>query len=93
MWSRRLLTTTARVWDLRGERPSFVALEGHQGPVVSASFGADGTHVVTASRDSTARVWDLRGERPSFVALEGHQGPGHLRVVQPRRDACGHGVS
>ncbi len=54
---------------------STCALEGHQGPVNSASFSADGTHVVTASDDNTARVWDLRGERPSFVALEGHQGP------------------
>jgi len=64
---------TARMWDLRGERPTFVALEGHQGPVRSASFSSDGTHVVTASEDKTARVWDLRGERPSSVALEGHQ--------------------
>jgi TIR domain/WD domain, G-beta repeat len=51
------------------------ALVGHQGTVHSASFSADGTHVVTASNDNTARVWDLGGERPSFVALEGHQGP------------------
>ena len=77
---------------MRGERPSFVALEGHQGPVVSASFSPDGTHVVTASDDNTARVWDLRGERPTFVALEGHQESGQLRVVQRRRDACGHGL-
>ena len=67
---------TARVWDLRGERPSFVALEGHQGPVISASFSADGTHVVTASDDKTARVWDLRGKRPSFAAARrGISGP------------------
>jgi len=65
---------TARVWDLRGDRPSFVALEGHHGAVRSASFSVDGTHVVTASDDKTARVWDLRGERPTFVALEGHEG-------------------
>ena len=65
---------------------------GTWSPSVSASFSPDGTHVVTASDDKTARVWDLRGERPTFVALEGHQGRGHLRVVQPRRDACGHGV-
>jgi WD40 repeat protein len=62
------------VWDLRGERPTFVALEGHQGLLISASLSADGTHVVTASWDNTARVWDLRGKRPTFVALEGHQG-------------------
>ncbi|MBV8106536.1 MAG: TIR domain-containing protein, partial [Hyphomicrobiales bacterium] len=64
---------TARVWDLRGERPSFVALEGHTGSVASASFSPDGTRVVTASLDKTARVWDWRGEQPTFVALEGHQ--------------------
>ena len=73
-------------------RPSFVALEGHEAQVVSASFSGDGTHVVTASGDDTARVWDLRGDRPSFVALEGHQGRVTSRVVQPRRNACGHGV-
>jgi hypothetical protein len=66
---------TARVWDLRGKQPGFVALEGHRGPVVSAAFSPDGTHVVTASADGTARVWDLRQRQPSFVALEGHRGP------------------
>jgi TIR domain/WD domain, G-beta repeat len=64
---------TARVWDLRGERPRFVVLEGNQGPVNSASFSSDGTHVVTASEDGAVRVWDLRGEQPSFVSLKGHQ--------------------
>jgi hypothetical protein len=65
---------TARVWDLRGERPSFVALEGHRDRVLSASLSVDGTHVVTASADRTARVWDLRSTPPTFVALEGHHG-------------------
>jgi hypothetical protein len=66
---------TARVWDLRQTRPSFVALKGHQGPVWSAAFSPDGTQVVTASDDGTALVWDLGVNPPSFVALEGHQGP------------------
>jgi WD40 repeat protein len=64
---------TARVWDLRGERPSFVAFKGHKALVKSALFSPDGTHVVTASADGTARVSDLRGARPNFVALEGHK--------------------
>jgi len=64
---------TALVWDLRGPRPTFVALEGHQGAILSASFSPDGTHVVTADA-AEARVWDLRGPQPTFVALEGHQG-------------------
>jgi WD40 repeat protein len=48
------------VWDLRGEMPSFVALEGHQGGVLAAVFSPDGTHVVTGSSDKTARVWSGR---------------------------------
>jgi hypothetical protein len=32
----------------------------HEGWVSSAAFSADGTRVVTASRDTTARVWDAR---------------------------------
>ena len=55
---------TARVRDLSGPKPTFVALKGHQGLVNSASFGPDGTHVVTASHDKTARVWAARS-RPS----------------------------
>jgi WD40 repeat protein len=61
------------VWDLGGEKPTFVALEGHQDWVNSAAFSPDGTYVVTAVKDRTARVWDLRASPPSFVALEGHQ--------------------
>jgi WD40 repeat protein len=61
------------VWDLRLSRPTFVELEGHEETVWSASFSADGAHVVTASSDKTARVWDLRGDRPTFVELEGHE--------------------
>src|SRR5271170_3099226 len=48
-------------------------LAGHRGPIRSASFSPDGTHVITASEDGTARVWDLRGKQPTFLALEGHQ--------------------
>jgi len=74
---------TARVWDLRGDKPSFVALEGHQSTIWSAAFSPDGTHVVTASSDKTARVWDLRGDKPSFVALEGHQDWVHSAAFSP----------
>ena len=70
---------TARVWDLRGERPSFVALEGHKDRVLSASLSADGTHVVTASADRTAPAPDLRSSPRTFVALEGHHGAGLYR--------------
>jgi WD40 repeat protein len=60
---------TARVWDLRGERPSFVTLEGHQGTVWSASFSPDGTHVVTASQDNTARVWRVFSDINKLIGI------------------------
>jgi WD40 repeat protein len=60
---------TARVWDLRGERPSFVALEGHQDALRSASFSADGTHVVTASWDSSARVWRAFPDANTLISI------------------------
>ena len=76
---------TARLWDLRGPRPTYVALEGHQPQYLSisagshtigsASFSPDGTHMVVSFGDNSARVWDLRGARPTFVDLEGHQEP------------------
>jgi WD40 repeat protein len=71
------------VWDLRGDQPSFVALEGHQDKLNSAVFSPDGTYVVTASDDGTARVWDLREKPPSFIVLEGHQGPVSSAAFSP----------
>jgi WD40 repeat protein len=77
---------SAWVWDLRISKdpidiiqgrkgPRVIAkLAGHRGSISSASFSADGAHVVTASDDGSARVWDLRGDRPSFFVLEGASG-------------------
>ncbi len=49
-------------------------LAGHSGRVTSVSFSADGTEVVTASRDHDARIWDVAtGE--TRVVLQGHFGP------------------
>ena len=68
---------TVRVRDLCWERPSFVAFKGgHYGPVVSASFSPDETHVVTAS-DRVTSVWVLRGERRLRVGPP-HRGPSGL---------------
>lgn len=40
--------------------PQLEYLWTHTGAVLSARFSADGSKVVTASRDRTARVWDVR---------------------------------
>ncbi len=48
-------------------------LRGHEGPVVSARFSADGKTVLTASSDKTARLWDLASGRELQV-LRGHGG-------------------
>ncbi|EKF00473.1 MULTISPECIES: AAA-like domain-containing protein [unclassified Tolypothrix] len=47
-------------------------LQGHQSPVKSASFSADGQQIVTASLDKTARVWDITGKL--LAELKGHEG-------------------
>ena len=49
-------------------------LQGHEGPVVFATFSPEGAKLVTASWDHTARLWDLaRGEQ--LAVLRGHEGP------------------
>ncbi len=40
---------------------------------MSAAFSADGSRIVTASRDGTARVWDAATSR-EIGALRGHDG-------------------
>ena len=47
---------TARIWDARNGQAVGAALS-HQGPVRTVAFSADGTRVLTVSRDG-ARVWD-----------------------------------
>ncbi|WP_298380895.1 AAA family ATPase, partial [Azospirillum sp.] len=50
-----------------------MALIGHKGMVIAASFSPGGRRIVTASSDGTARVWDLSGDKPTATILEGHE--------------------
>ena len=52
--------------------PYRVALRGHEGPVTSVQFSADGKTVLTASIDKTARLWDVVSGK-EFRALRGHE--------------------
>jgi WD40 repeat protein len=46
-------------------------LSGHGDRVISASFSADGSRIVTASADKTARVWDA-ATGDALTVLAGH---------------------
>jgi eukaryotic-like serine/threonine-protein kinase len=61
---------TAKIWDARSGR-LVVTLEGHTSSVLTASYSADGSRIVTSSNDRTARVWSARtGEL--LATLTGH---------------------
>ncbi|KAI1801624.1 DUF1900-domain-containing protein [Daldinia bambusicola] len=58
-----------KIWDV-GTGSAVHALK-HPDIVQSLSWNANGTMLVTTSRDKKLRVWDVRQERPT------HEGPGH----------------
>ncbi len=66
---------TAKIWDVVqsvinqthiSDQP-MAKLAGHEERIFTASFSADGTQVVTASRDGTARVWEAKAREVSTV--------------------------
>ncbi|OEU90822.1 hypothetical protein DB35_04575 [Streptomyces abyssalis] len=59
-------------------RPAGEALTGHDQPVNSVAFAADGKTLATGSEDRTVRLWDVRRTdrvRPAGEELAGHRGP------------------
>jgi hypothetical protein len=57
--------TDIELWETASGRRRGV-LAGHEGPVVSLSFSADGKHLASGSEDTTVLVWDLhRPPRPA----------------------------
>ncbi|KAJ5689252.1 hypothetical protein N7462_003644 [Penicillium macrosclerotiorum] len=45
-------------------------LSGHEGPVSSLAFAADGNHLVSGSWDSTVRVWSIFGRTQTSEPLQ-----------------------
>lgn len=48
-------------------------LDGHDGPVRTATFSPDGSRILSASEDGTARIWNLKEPEKQPIKLEsGH---------------------
>jgi WD40 repeat protein/predicted Ser/Thr protein kinase len=61
---------TAQLHDLQGGR--VIVLEGHTGPVFSASFDGEGARVLTTSGDESAKLW-RREDGAELGSLVGHE--------------------
>jgi WD40 repeat protein len=80
----RIVTTddnTAGIWDAASAK-EIAVLRGHDGPVFSAAFSLDGSHIVTASMDGTARIWDAASAKEVAV-LRGHDGAVRSAAFSP----------
>jgi coronin-1B/1C/6 len=69
---------TIKLWDI-GTGKSNLTLK-HGDIVQSLSWNANGTLLVTTSRDKKLRIWDVRQERAAHEVL-GHSGAKNSRVV------------
>ncbi|KAJ9137226.1 Coronin [Pleurostoma richardsiae] len=69
---------TIKLWDVStGQAPLTLK---HNDLVQSLSWNANGSLLVTTSRDKKLRVWDARQEKPVHVG-PGHEGAKNSRVV------------
>ncbi|KAH8910133.1 DUF1900-domain-containing protein [Coniochaeta sp. PMI_546] len=69
---------TIKLWDV-GTGQSHLTLK-HADIVQSLSWSADGSLMVTTSRDKKLRVWDVRQEKPVHE-YPGHEGAKNSRAV------------
>lgn len=69
---------TVKIWDLENGKPK-LTLKGND-IFTSLSWSADGSTLVTTSRDKKLRFWDVRQEKPAHE-VPGHSGAKSSRVV------------
>jgi len=67
---------TVKIWD--AEASSAIHTLKHAEVIQSLSWSANGSMLVTTSRDKKLRIWDVRQERPA------HEGPGHAGAKNSR---------
>lgn len=63
----------AQIWQTRSGQPAGEPLR-HAEQIESVTFSADGTRVVTASRDKTARIWEVPSGRPIGEPMQHQSG-------------------
>ena len=69
---------TVKLWDIEAGSPHLTLK--HTDIVQSLSWSANGSLMVTTSRDKKLRIWDVRQEKPAHV-VPGHQGAKASRVA------------
>ncbi|OJJ31606.1 hypothetical protein ASPWEDRAFT_45566 [Aspergillus wentii DTO 134E9] len=69
---------TVKVWDIEAGAPKLTLKLGDM--VQSQSWSANGSLLVTTSRDKKLRIWDVRQERPAHET-QGHSGAKNSRSV------------
>lgn len=69
---------TVKIWDIEAGEAKLTMRPGDA--VQSQSWSANGSLLVTTSRDKKLRVWDVRQERPA-QETSGHSGAKNSRAV------------
>ncbi|GFF33457.1 coronin-like protein crn1 [Aspergillus udagawae] len=69
---------TVKIWDIEAGAPKLTLKLGDI--VQSQAWSANGSLLVTTSRDKKLRIWDVRQERPAHET-QGHSGAKNSRVV------------
>ncbi|KAI1330411.1 DUF1900-domain-containing protein [Xylariaceae sp. FL0255] len=71
---------TIKLWDIGAE--SVACSLQHPDVIQSLSWSADGSRLVTTSRDKTIRIWDPRqSQTKAALEWQGHSGGKNCRVV------------